>query len=496
MHTLLAAHLLAWRKETLYPSDNDFVFPSLRLKGKKPPVANMLVADYLRVAARKAGVVAPPRTFGFPFLPFLLRNPNIALPNAQPRRLALLLSATMKLVRNVLLCLVTMLSVKTNLLGAKARLECNADGTERYALVVGNAKYAQTDGTTFDPLPKVVRDREDMAKALCALGFTVSLGVDQNLQEMKQDVNDLRANDAQLVVVYFSGHGLQQGGFNYLIPIGTQIGLGDDIEEKALNVADVYDALNTGPDVPGHAALIVLDACRSNFFSESGKATPGLAIPSDAPAGTTVAFATAPGTKAYPSVTVNNVVLDHSPYTEFFLRYIYQRGLTLPELFANLRRDLMKASRNQQISWENSSALESTFLAKPVLAEWRVLDVDDVIEVRLKNQPVLQRTYAAGWDPTSPELLKPGRNPFEIRIYNDKTFHNNNPAIREGWHYRLKLRVDGGKEYQFACSEDQPPRSRWGQVFTTYSGYIDVSPSDGSVSVSESACNYGTSVMN
>src|ERR1019366_6999361 len=65
MHPLLAAHLLAWRKETLYASDEDLVFPSLRAKGTKPPAANMLVADYLRVAAKKAGVVAPPRTFGF-----------------------------------------------------------------------------------------------------------------------------------------------------------------------------------------------------------------------------------------------------------------------------------------------------------------------------------------------------------------------------------------------------------------------------------------------
>ena len=64
MHPLLAAHLLAWRKETLYPNDEDLVFPSLRLKGKRPPAANMLVADYLR-AASKSGVVAPPRTFGF-----------------------------------------------------------------------------------------------------------------------------------------------------------------------------------------------------------------------------------------------------------------------------------------------------------------------------------------------------------------------------------------------------------------------------------------------
>ena len=65
MHTLLAAHLLAWRKETLYPANEDLVFPSLRLKGKKPPAANMLVSDYLRVAAEKAGVIAPPGTFGF-----------------------------------------------------------------------------------------------------------------------------------------------------------------------------------------------------------------------------------------------------------------------------------------------------------------------------------------------------------------------------------------------------------------------------------------------
>lgn len=65
MHSLLAVHLLAWRKETLYPANEDLVFPSLRLKGKKPPAANMLVSDYLRVAAEKAGVIAPPRTFGF-----------------------------------------------------------------------------------------------------------------------------------------------------------------------------------------------------------------------------------------------------------------------------------------------------------------------------------------------------------------------------------------------------------------------------------------------
>jgi len=57
LHPLLAALLEAWRKQTCYPGEDDFIFPSVRLKGKKPPRANMLVANHLQPAARKAGIV-------------------------------------------------------------------------------------------------------------------------------------------------------------------------------------------------------------------------------------------------------------------------------------------------------------------------------------------------------------------------------------------------------------------------------------------------------
>lgn len=53
---LLAEALDNWRKETSYPADDDLVFPSMRLKGKKPPRVNMLVSDHLQPAARKAGI--------------------------------------------------------------------------------------------------------------------------------------------------------------------------------------------------------------------------------------------------------------------------------------------------------------------------------------------------------------------------------------------------------------------------------------------------------
>src|SRR5215469_8656608 len=62
LHPLLVEALDDWRKESPYWTDDDLVFPSMRLKGKKPPRANMLVADHLQPAARKAGITA---TVGF-----------------------------------------------------------------------------------------------------------------------------------------------------------------------------------------------------------------------------------------------------------------------------------------------------------------------------------------------------------------------------------------------------------------------------------------------
>ena len=57
LHPLLAGFLLAWREKTTYGKDGDFVFPSTRLKGKKPFASSILVQKYLRPAAVKAGLL-------------------------------------------------------------------------------------------------------------------------------------------------------------------------------------------------------------------------------------------------------------------------------------------------------------------------------------------------------------------------------------------------------------------------------------------------------
>jgi hypothetical protein len=50
--------MLCWNRRTPYPQPSDWVFPSIRLKGKQPRVANMLVEDYLGPAAMKAGILS------------------------------------------------------------------------------------------------------------------------------------------------------------------------------------------------------------------------------------------------------------------------------------------------------------------------------------------------------------------------------------------------------------------------------------------------------
>ena len=67
LHPLLAGFLAAWRERTPYAKDGDFVFPSFRLRGKKPLSGSIMVQDYLRPAAVKAGVMQADSTVRFGF---------------------------------------------------------------------------------------------------------------------------------------------------------------------------------------------------------------------------------------------------------------------------------------------------------------------------------------------------------------------------------------------------------------------------------------------
>src|SRR5579864_2285150 len=63
---LLADALRGWNQNSPYTKSDDWVFPSFKLKGKKPLSASIMAADKIRPAALKVGIrLEPGQRFGF-----------------------------------------------------------------------------------------------------------------------------------------------------------------------------------------------------------------------------------------------------------------------------------------------------------------------------------------------------------------------------------------------------------------------------------------------
>lgn len=57
MNRALNDHLQEWRSQSPYASDADWIFPSLKNKGRTPRQGGMIGTDHLRKAAIAAGVI-------------------------------------------------------------------------------------------------------------------------------------------------------------------------------------------------------------------------------------------------------------------------------------------------------------------------------------------------------------------------------------------------------------------------------------------------------
>jgi len=86
LHTVLARFLRAWRAQTPFACDEDFVFPSLKAAGRVPLSASIFVADHLRPAAKKAGAhVEDGQRFGLHNLRHSLSNWLVNKAKVEPK---------------------------------------------------------------------------------------------------------------------------------------------------------------------------------------------------------------------------------------------------------------------------------------------------------------------------------------------------------------------------------------------------------------------------
>jgi tetratricopeptide (TPR) repeat protein len=217
-----------------------------------------------------------------------------------------------------------------------------ASSPRRVAMVIGNANYVGA-GALVNP----GNDARAVAASLRRLGFAEVLEFyDLDLAGMTRALRDFgdRAAVAEWAVVFFSGHGIEMNGTNYLIPIDARMARDTHVVDEALSL----DRVQAKVDAASKFGLVILDACRNNPFlarmARTGATRSlGRGLASIEPEGNVlVAYAARHGTVAEDGSG------QHSPFTEALLAHIEEPNLEVNILFRKVRDAVrIKTQRRQ-----------------------------------------------------------------------------------------------------------------------------------------------------
>lgn len=244
------------------------------------------------------------------------------------------------------LALATLLSA---MVGTAAAQTSTHDKVRSVALVVGQSNYVNAP-----QLPNPQNDATAIASTLRDLGFEVVPVMNGTRTAVEAGIERFlaAANTADVVVVFYAGHGVQQHGVNYLLPVDAPIEANVPFDRAFVSLNRLLARLETGTR-PGTAKIIVIDACRNNPWeaisnAQTGEHASGLARVPDATAAKgeaeglaagyfrIVAFSTAAGETAADGKG------PHSPYTQSLLRFLPQQGLEVGEIFRQAAADVQR----------------------------------------------------------------------------------------------------------------------------------------------------------
>ncbi|MGE4251353.1 MAG: caspase family protein [Parvibaculaceae bacterium] len=263
--------------------------------------------------------------------------------------------------RRFLLCFLLCLSLAT---AAGAEGQTPLRGV---ALVIGNAGY-----TSLPRLSNPGNDAREIQKLLTGLGFQVGTPVTEGdakkvNKALRRFVED--AEEADVALLYYSGHGIEAGGENYLIPIDANLSSLDNAGEKLIPLGPLLGELRTRAKI----TIVLLDACRTNPFPpgamiKSGPSAPGVAIAAQGLArtkgmivlgegsggeslGEVIGFAAQPG-----EVALDGPENASSPYAAAILKHLaantaYEFG----DVMTMVTEEVYLATGARQRPWTNTS---------------------------------------------------------------------------------------------------------------------------------------------
>ncbi len=212
----------------------------------------------------------------------------------------------------------------------------------RLALVIGNAAYENR------PLANSVNDADDMAASLGKLGFDIINLRNAKAGALRKGLEEYlsRLNSSDVGIVYFSGHGVEYAGRNYMLPVDFHANEEDEIPRQAIDLTILVDKVSR---VPGKVNIVILDACRSSFVVARGRSAAQGLSPMAAVSGTLVAYSTAPGSIALDGSDRN------SPYTKNLLRTLSRPGLKIEDVFKETAKLVATETAGRQTPWYSSN---------------------------------------------------------------------------------------------------------------------------------------------
>lgn len=218
---------------------------------------------------------------------------------------------------------------------------------DRFALVIGNAKYPDADA----PLKEPLNDARDVADELKRDGFSVEVGENLTGDAMRRAFDKLygKIKPGSVALVFFSGFGIQSARQSYLLPVDAQIWTESDVRRDGFSLEMVLGELNTrGAGVK----IALIDASRRNPFERRFRSFSAGLTPVIAPNGTLVMYSAALAS------VVSDAGGEHSLFVQELLKEIRVPDLMAEETLNRTKMGVTRASRGEQVPWISSSLAE------------------------------------------------------------------------------------------------------------------------------------------
>jgi len=262
----------------------------------------------------------------------------------------------------------------------------------RIALIIGNGDYASASLKLANP----THDADAMRRALQEAGFETIVRLNAKRIDLYRAVDEFAARlgrDPHSVgLFYYAGHGVQVEGTNYLIPIDANVESVADLEANAYDVSRVLRGMQAAQN---EMNIVILDACRDNPLPRTRGIERGLAR-MEAPSGTFIAYAAAPGHAAQDGAVGTNGI-----FTGELVKAMAEPGLPLEQVFKKVIAAVRADTGGHQQPWSEAS-IQGDFYFRAA--------IPGALPARADSDP--KRIELAYW-----ESIRNSRNPKDFRAY-------------------------------------------------------------------------------